>query len=250
MPLTPSHIPHLRAALLTLVITCSLAVQAQNGPTTSARTLPSQSQPSTETSLEERRAQDWGLRTEEWQRYQQLMQGPLGTYSPNLDPLTALGIEARTEQEQRRYAELQVQAESRRVGKTLAYQRAYDEAWKRLYPGMQPVNLPGANVPARSSAPNSGSSRLAVFVRDGCPPCDERVKQLQASNSAFDVYVVGSRQQDERIRQWAARVGIDPAKVRERSITLNHDSGRWISIGAQGDLPAVVQEVDGQWQRR
>jgi len=59
-------------------------------------------------------AQQWGLRDDEFARYRELMQGPLGIYSPNLDPLSALGIEARTDEERRRYAELQVQAEARR----------------------------------------------------------------------------------------------------------------------------------------
>jgi hypothetical protein len=52
-------------------------------------------------------------------------------YSPGIDPLTALGIEARSAEERRRYADLQVQAERRRVEKELAYQRAYDEAFAR-----------------------------------------------------------------------------------------------------------------------
>ena len=50
------------------------------------------------------------------------------------------------------------------------------------------------------------------------------------------------------VKGLADRSGIDPAKVRERIITLNHDAGRWLSIGLSGDLPAVVREVDGQWQ--
>ncbi|MGV8691898.1 TIGR03759 family integrating conjugative element protein, partial [Pseudomonas aeruginosa] len=82
-------------------------------------------QPGADAALDERQAREWGLRSEEWARYRQLMQGPLGVYSPQLDPLTALGIEARSDEERRRYAELQVQAEAQRVGKTLAYQRAY-----------------------------------------------------------------------------------------------------------------------------
>src|SRR3546814_7173997 len=58
------------------------------------------------------------------------------------DLLSALGVEARSDEERRRYAEMQVKAEARRVEKLLAYQRAYDEAWQRLNPGMQRVNLP------------------------------------------------------------------------------------------------------------
>jgi integrating conjugative element protein (TIGR03759 family) len=126
---------------------------------------------------------------------------------PNLDPLTALGIEARSDEERNRYAELQVQAEAQRVGKTLAYQRAYDAAWQRLFPGQQRVNLPGAKAPG---AGNTGSAGWR-FVKADCPPCAQRVRQLQAAGTAFDLYMVGSRQDDARIRQWATQAGIDPA---------------------------------------
>src|SRR5690606_31192265 len=93
------------------------------------------------------------------------------------------------------------------------------------------------------------AGQLAVFVKDDCPRCEQRVRQLQAAGTAFDLYMVGSRQDDARIRQWAAKAGIEPAKVRAQIITLNHDAGRWLSIGSQGELPAVVREVGGQWQR-
>lgn len=233
-------------------IALSLAVaatdaDAQPAPVTTSRATQSQVQNSTDAGLDERHAKEWGLRLDEWARYRQLMQGPIGIYSPDLDPLTALGIEARSDEERNHFAELQVQAESRRVGKTLAYQRAYDAAWKRLHPGQQRVNLPGARTP---DAGNKGSGRLAVFVKADCPPCEQRVRELQAAGTAFDLYMVGSRQDDARIRQWAAKAGIDPARVRARTITINHDAGRWLSLGMSGELPAVVREVNGQWQRQ
>jgi integrating conjugative element protein (TIGR03759 family) len=206
---------------------------AQSVPVATPRMTPSQMQNATDAGLDERLARDWGLRPEEWTRYRQVMQGPLGIYSPSLDPLTALGIEARSDEERNRYAELQVQAESRRVSKELAYQRAYDAAWQRLFPGQQRVNLPGAQAP---SAGNKGSGRLAVFVK--------------AEGTSFDLYMVGSRQDDTRIRQWATQAGVDPARVRARTITINHDAGRWLSLGVPGELPAVVREVNGQWQRQ
>jgi len=190
-------------------------------------------------------AQQWGLRDDEFARYRELMQGPLGMYSPNLDPLSALGIEAQTNEERRRYAELQVQAEARRVEKLLAYQRAYDEAWQRLYPNMQRVNLPGA-----VSGVASGNGRIAVFVRDGCTACEQAVQRLQSSGTDFDLYMVGSRSDDARIRDWAKRAQIDPMRIRDGAITLNHDGGRWLSLGLSGELPAVVREVNGQWQRQ
>jgi len=241
----------------TFLGTCTLmALPASRGIAQDSRAVESQvehnhTQSSANVESDERLARDWELNPEEWARYRQIMQGPLGVYSPNLDPLTALGIEARSADEQRRYAELQVQAEGRRVEKLLAYQRAYDEAWKRLYPTLSPLNSSTSttrvNVVAKAFV--GESQRLAVFIKDNCTACDQQVKQLQASGRAFDLYMVGSRNEDTRIREWAARVGIDPEKVRARTITLNHDAGRWLTIGGHGELPAVVRDVNGRWQR-
>lgn len=235
------------AAVLMLPLAGTPVAFAQPALPAVSRAAQSQVLNSADAALDERQAKDWGLRSEDWTRYRQLMQGPLGVYSPNLDPLTALGIEARSDEERNRYAELQVQAESRRTEKTLAYQRAYDAAWKRLYPNLQRVNLPGAQEPGVG---NQGSGRLAVFVKADCAPCEQRVHEMQDAGTAFDVYMVGTRQDDARIRQWATKAGVDPARVRARTITLNHDAGRWLSLGLPGELPAVAREVNGVWQRQ
>lgn len=243
--------PQIRLALCLLVIASPLALAQQQAAQqdTSALQASRNRQSTIEQSLDERRAARWELKEEEWSRYRELMDGPLGSYSPGIDPLTALGIEARSEQEQRRYAELQVQAEARRVDKLLRYQRAYDEAWQRLNPGIPRVSLPDA-IPPQDDVAMVGSGRTALFIKEGCAPCDALVQRLQASGTEFDVYMVGSRQEDTRIRQWALRTAIDPAKVRNGTITLNHDGGRWISLGVSGELPALVRRVNGQWQRQ
>ncbi|HCE5828578.1 TPA: TIGR03759 family integrating conjugative element protein [Pseudomonas aeruginosa] len=238
------------ALATSLTVGAVSAATAQNARTATSPVVPSQEQSAITANSDEQNARDWGLRPEEWTRYREVMRGPLGIFSPNLDPLTALGIEARSDDERRRYAELQVQVEAHRVEKTLAYQRAYDAAWQRLHPGMQRVNLPGANIASSTSAASSDAHRMAVFVKDECAPCGQLVQQLQVSGTEFDLYMVGSRQDDARIRDWAKRARIDPSRVRNGSITLNHDAGRWLSLGLQGDLPAVVRQVGDQWQRQ
>lgn len=230
-----------------LLVSMQLPAWAQQPTTAPSRNAQSQERPLVARILDDRVASEWGLQAQEWARYRELMAGPLGIYSPNLDPLSALGIEARTDEERRRYAELQVQIEARRVEKLLAYQRAYDEAWQRLSPGMQRVNLPD-DLPTAAGV--RGGGRTAVFVKDGCAACGQLVQRLQTSGAEFDLYMVGSRQDDARIRDWAKRAQIDPARVRSGSITLNHDGGRWLSLGLPGDLPAAVREVNGQWQRQ
>lgn len=199
-------------------------------------------------------AKEWGISAKEYERYQELMQGPRGLYSPGLDPLTALGIEARSESERRRFAELQVQAERQRVEKELSYQRAYDEAYQRLFPGVQAIEIsssPAAKTGTSGSGPTlEGTGRLAIFVKDDCSPCVDQVKLLQTSQTPFDLYFVGSQNDDDRIRRWAILAGVEPSSVKSRLVTLNHDQGRWVRLGLGGSLPATVTQVNGTWRRQ
>lgn len=269
--------PRWLALAISALSTSALRAQAPTHITPSAPTpqLTTAQRPSSEQDLWAQSARDWGLTREEWARYRQLMHGPLGIYSPTLDPLTALGTEARNDGERRHIAELQVRMEAQRVQKLLAYQRAYDDAWKHIYPALPPFqtsvqpNIPPSavtrgDVDATSSAPFAPGvmatpgaaplhaatpARLAVFVKGDCPACDHRIKDLEASGQPFDLYMIGTRGEDARIRAWAARLRIDPTKVRAGTITLNHDGGRWFALGLPGSLPAVLHAVNGQWQR-
>lgn len=193
------------------------------------------------------KAAQWNLDQTEWTRFQALMQGPLGVYSPNLDPLTALGIEARNEAERTRYAELQVRIETERVTKLLAYQNAYDRAYKRMSPDVLPVNLLGS---ASQASPVETSDRPALFVTLNCKTCDNLVKRMQIASQPFDIYLVGNRINDDGIRTWARKAGIETDKVRRGQITLNHDAGRWVKLGGQGEFPAVLRQHNGKWVRQ
>lgn len=230
-----------RVLISFLLIALTANAEVQNDRAVDSTYQPTSITPLTEAQL----AHAWQLTEEEWDRYRRLIQGPLGLYSPNLDPLSALGIEARSVEERQRYAILQVKAEAARVEKLLIYQRAYDEAWTLQFPGQMRVNdlLPVAS-------PSQVAERLAVFVKAECRQCEQKIQQLQTSNSPFDLYLVDSRQDDNRIRQWALNAGVDSNKVQDRRITLNHDNGRWQSLGLAGDLPAVVHREDGQWVRQ
>ncbi|MBT2298200.1 TIGR03759 family integrating conjugative element protein [Pseudomonas fluorescens] len=190
-------------------------------------------------------AATWGLSDQEWSRFEQVLAGPRGFWSPNLDPLTALGVEAESDQERQRYAELQVRLEAKRAERELAYQNAYTAAWAKLFPGLLPVQGMTSASPASSPV----VSRPALFVEDNCQPCIAEVQRLQNSEAAFDIYLVGSQGKDERIRTWARHAGIDPSRVQRQQITLNHDRGHWFSLDASGSLPATFQQVNGQWQR-
>ncbi|QYY80561.1 TIGR03759 family integrating conjugative element protein [Pseudomonas germanica] len=233
----------LLSPVVCLVSLLSTGAAMGNPVTTPPRTQDTQPAPLERSHSEQ--AASWGLTEQEWTRFKQIQTGPRGYWSPNLDPLTALGVEAENDQERQRYAELQVALEAKRAERELAYQNAYTAAWAKLFPGLLPIQGMASPSPASSSV----EPRQALFVEDHCPACTAEAQRLQSSDTAFDIYMVGSQGEDERVRRWARQADINPAKVQRRQITLNHDRGRWFSLGAAGPLPATFQQVNGQWQR-
>ena len=184
-------------------------------------------------------AQEWGLTAEEWQRYETLKKGRRGVLSPGLDPLTMLGIEARSDEERRHFAELTVKQEFQRVEAELAFQREVNSAWTRVYPGVLPVQE------LRNEVSNA---RQALFVKESCPACDRKLTQLMKSNQPLDIYLVDSGGKDDAVRNWAKKHNIPAKKVTSRQITLNHDSGMWLKYG-NGLMPVVLQQGAQGWQR-
>lgn len=171
------------------------------------------------------KAEIWGLTKRDWNRYESLMEGPRGIWSPNLDPITTLGVEARTSEERRRYAELLVEVERARTERELAFQRAYDEAWRRLYPDEMPVDEFTLRPRSAFHFTDDGTlqARLTVHVAaSNCERCDSTVRDLIAQGAQMDIFVLDSLGNDAVIRDWAQRVGVPPERVRARSITLNH----------------------------
>jgi integrating conjugative element protein (TIGR03759 family) len=190
-------------------------------------------------------AKAWGLTQQEWSRFEQIKTGPRGYWSPHLDPLTTLGVEATTDAERQRYAELQVRLEAQRAERELAYQNAYTAAWAELYPQLLPVNTLTTPVPPQSPR----TTRVALFVEDDCDPCIAAVSHFQQRGTPFDLFLVGSENDDDHLRRWAQQAKIATALVQRRQITLNHDRGRWFSLGAPGPLPVSFEQVNGRWLR-
>ncbi|MCG5526508.1 TIGR03759 family integrating conjugative element protein [Ectothiorhodospira haloalkaliphila] len=201
----------------------------------------------------ERRAEAWGLSVEEWERYESLMAGQRGLWSPDLDPIMVLGIHARSESERRRYAEMAVAQERARVEGELAFQRAYDDAWRRLYPDEALIDARLASSPAplqppASEGPNQGD-RLLLFTRtQGCSRCDALLDEVMARADArdlgLDIYLLDTEPGDEAVvRAWAVHHEIPTARVQQRRITLNHDNGTARRLGVRSSAPALLHRT-------
>jgi integrating conjugative element protein (TIGR03759 family) len=199
---------------------------------------------------EEALAERWQLSPEEWAEYRTLMEGPRGVWSPNLDPLTALGIHATTDAERRRYAERLVMLEFERVEQELLFQRAYDEAARRLFPDLKPVTALASD--ALSSLP--GIERIA-FVGSvdarRCAGCSRALKRLLRSERSrgtpVDLFLADA-DDDDALRAWARAEGVSPEDVRAGRVTLNHAQGALApSVSADPITPRLLQRLAGRW---
>lgn len=183
----------------------------------------------------ERRAAVWDLTAADWVRYEELMAGRRGAWSPDADPLLVLGAHARTESERRRFAEAFVMAEHARVEGELAFERAVQDAWKRLYPGQPRIGAPAFAVGS------AAADRYALVLDRDCADCGRTVRAYIEAGAPVDVYVRGAAG-DADLRAWAAEQAVDPGAVRAGLLTLNHGDGA--PPGAAG---AVWARIAGGW---
>ncbi len=197
-------------------------------------------------SIAQTRARQWDLSVSDWQRYKKLLEGIDGYRSEKLDPLTLLGIHARSAAERKRYAEQLARLEHERIERVLAFQNAYDAAFARLYPNAKPVKTDGFGRAMDNGAQAArrlgleSEARTAVFVRThACRACRRKVEQLAAAGTPMDIFVVDA-ESDDAIRSWAKTLGLDPNRVRRGEITLNHAPAALARTLAGRSLPRVV----------
>lgn len=196
-------------------------------------------------SLTETSRKAWNLSETDWETYAGLMRGPSGIWYPELSPAAVLGINAATDAERERFARIVYEQERRRLDDLFAFNRAYARIARaeRARPGFgyfgEFADAAGLAGPRATGLP---ASRLIVFVRQDCPACDSAVRDLARSGRPFDIYYAGAAS-DTEISRWARRVGLPAARVRDRTITLNHDTGFLSrSGGSVSDLPVLFRD--------
>jgi len=187
----------------------------------------------------------WDLSDSEWREYQTVMLEQRGIWSPKLDPVTVLGVSTDSPEARRRYAELHVRQQFQRVHRELAFQRAVDAAWERLYPHTPRVYSQRANVA------DTTPLRYALVVSPDCEACDDTLNNdLDALQSravhGVDIHVVGLAGDDAALRRWINDYAQLRSAVTAGQVTVNHGD-------AFDDLtvfPAVfAKDAYGQWSR-
>jgi integrating conjugative element protein (TIGR03759 family) len=217
-----------RAAYFAWLLVLSFELSAEQVGTTQVEQTPIDHSTSSVTAAEQ--AKRWGLTVEDWTRYQSLMQGPRGTWSPNLDPVTSLGVHAESDAERRHYAEILVRLEHERWQRELAFERIVQQVKREIYPNeplLDPEKLKQLVQARTREPPYRAGDRLLLFVNLDCAACDRLAQHLADTvqslpGLSLDVYVVG-RVRDDNIQRWASRLKLSEALVNQGRLTLNHD---------------------------
>lgn len=257
-----NHQSTLAIGLILLSSISSAAIADMNEAVTNASKTPGTETPISQTNEVQTLAKRWGLDQEEYQRYLDLMRGPLGKWNPDLDPLLALGMFAESPQEEQRYAELYAQQEFDLTERTLQFQQAYRSAFERLYPDaamldqrllapyfahqQQKLVMQDAKRLARKRFVDG--DRLLFFVSQNCHECLSVINQLvgllsSTRQSSVDVYVRDA-QDDGAVRAWANAHHIKTAWLNDRHLTLNRDEGLLQRLKSQSTVsPADAMPI-------
>ncbi len=207
---------------------------------------------STTTMSPEETAELWGISPDDYLRYTEIMVGPLKHWNPNIDPVLALGIYARTEGERIRFAEIYAEQERALTQKTQAFERAYREAFHRLHPDANMI-MPALMAPyfehqARKkdkSFPDFTTNtlldgdRIIYFVDVACTQCQQDIDKLQSlvqkHPSLFIDFYILNIESDEEARQWASHHDIDVSAVKQGRITINIDNGVYEEVSQSSE---------------
>lgn len=197
------------------------------------------------------RRQQWDLSDPEWSRYQELMHGIRGSISPdNISPIEVLGTHARSDQERQKYAEIWARMRHEDAERILAFQASFQEAVQKLYPNEPVIDYERFKHSRPTQTHLDPGDRLLVFIKlKQCPDCQSLIQRLshhpQLKTHQIDLYFVDTepKKDDAGIRQWAQTQGLDAQRLKNRSITLNHDHGNYFKLTQQlaGPLPKVFK---------
>ena len=176
----------------------------------------------------------WNISTDDWIRYEQIMQGE-GLYLwKDLDPITVLGLNARSASERKRYAEKLAKLEFANAQKVILLDRAYNKAFHELYgklPVVDPSKLNIGSAKAsllsvpKASVKTEFGDRYIAFVNTQCSTCNRMVEQVLGSlqlGVSLDIHF--KKDSRQAITQWANKQGISAESVEVGTVTLNPDS--------------------------
>jgi integrating conjugative element protein (TIGR03759 family) len=208
-------------------------------------------------------ASRWGLDLKEWKRYLEIKNGPRGFWSPDLDPIGLLAVEARDDNERRHYAKMYAIMQDERISDELVTDRYRREWVMEMYADKSTADaslfrqkdlfghrdsLSKMSLANPSNAIASGD-RFLFFVDISITSQSILTRLMPKVGEVFgvtlDIYVVGANS-DAEIHEWAKTTGVDAELVNKKTITLNHDGGTLKKLSSEATKAQLFLERDGK----
>lgn len=192
--------------------------------------------------LEKHKAKNWKLTNEQYARYKYIMMAtPRGTFTPNLDPITVLGNESRTEMERMHFARLAMNLEQKRVNGELLFQIAANDYGEEMAKALgikdkndekENKNLISIFIDASDCGENSVCQKFLTNMIGG-----------QSKSSAMVIYYKNGLQ---NLRNAIKEMGFDDEKLKEKDIKIIPDTGEHVRYGKGRKHPfAIINSKEG-----
>lgn len=197
-------------------------------------------------------AELYGLKLEEWDRYQILKKGPAGLKNPNMSPVMMLGMYARNDKEKRRMAGLLAETNHDYITKTIRFNHAYMDAFHAKYPDAKYVDdrlaYRGPFLKNRISSepytPQMGDI-VVMFLERDCSACESRYLDFVKYVPGIKLHLHFKDHTKKEIFDWAEANKVPAKLVNEKKITLNKEG----SMGSKWGViqyPSVLKQSIGE----
>lgn len=192
--------------------------------------------------LEEHKAKNWKLTNEQYARYKYIMLAtPRGNFTPNLDPITVLGNEARTEMERKHFARLAMNLEQKRVNGELMFQIAANDYGEEMAKALgrkdkedekENKNLISLFIDASDCEVSSACRKFLTDMIGG-----------QSKSSSMVIYYKNGLQ---NLRGAIKGIGFNEERLKEKDIKIVPDTGEHVRYGKGRKPPfAIINNKEG-----
>lgn len=193
----------------------------------------------------------WGLSDDEEKRYLFLIQNQSGFFYDlkKVSPVEILGMNARTDNERKKYAEMDAKNQFQYMAKYLSYVSDYNQAALSLkdklklpvinqfdYKPFSPYNYKPISL--------ESNDKLMLFLKlnSAVKPIIASLLNSMTKNNkiSLNVYFIGKNISKTAIETWAQDQNIPPAMVEHNQITLNFGNSEFESLKTTKSLPVLV----------
>lgn len=182
--------------------------------------------------LDKAKAKSWGLSTTEWSKYKRLKEtSSRAVLVPNIDPITLLGTEAKTDSERKYYARLFNDMEIKRSIQDVAFGFAQNADIQRRTPGhnafkssKEKRNLRKANYLAGIAKQKETPDEYVAFVdfNKKCgDACQVQLDQVTSGGNFVHFYFLNAKS-DDQLFKFVEKHQIDAKKIKSGYYTLNY----------------------------